>query len=61
MTPPQSISDAVTAKNVRSFANGMRELTDGCNACHRSLGRVVQVPADQKSFSNQRFAPNGKQ
>jgi hypothetical protein len=64
MTPLQSISDAITAKNVRSFANGMRELTDGCNACHRSLGRsfvVVQVPTDQKIFSNQRFAPNGKQ
>jgi hypothetical protein len=40
----------------------MRQLTDGCNACHRSLGRgfvVVQVPTDQQQpiFSNQRFAP----
>jgi hypothetical protein len=64
IAPLQSISDAITAKNARSFASGMHELTDGCNACHRSLGRsfvVIQVPSDQQIFSNQRFAPNSKQ
>jgi len=47
LPPLQSILDATSAKNARNFANGMRELTDGCNACHRSMGRafiVVQVP-----------------
>ena len=62
LPPLQSIVDAANAKNARNFANGMRELTDGCNACHRSLGRgfvVVQVPTDQQQpiFSNQRFTP----
>jgi len=65
LPPLQSILDATSAKNARNFANGMRELTDGCNACHRSMGRafiVVQVPTGQQTiFGNQRFAPNGKQ
>lgn len=65
LPPLQSILDAASAKNARNFADGMRELTDGCNACHRSLGRgfiMVQVPTDrQTNFGNQRFAPNGKQ
>jgi len=43
----------------------MRQLTDGCNACHRSMGwafLVVQVPtARQTVFGNQRFAPTVKQ
>ena len=65
LPPLQSRLDAASAKNARNFADGMRELTDGCNACHRSLGRgfiMVQVPTDrQTNFGNQRFAPNGKQ
>jgi mono/diheme cytochrome c family protein len=65
LPPLQSLLDAASAKNARNFADGMRELTDGCNACHRSLGRgfiMVQVPTDrQTNFGNQRFAPNGKQ
>jgi len=65
LPPLQPILDAASAKNARNFADGMRELTDGCNACHRSLGRgfiMVQVPTDrQTNFGNQRFAPNGKQ
>jgi hypothetical protein len=56
----ESISGVIKAKNPgRGFASAMRELTDGCNACHRMMGRgfvVMQVPtADQQSFSNQRF------
>jgi hypothetical protein len=64
MTPLQSISDAITAKNARSFADNMRELTDGCNACHRSMGWsfvVIQVPTSQQIYGNQRFTPKGKQ
>ena len=65
LPPLQSILDAASAKNARNFADGMRELTDGCNACHRSMGRgfvVVQVPTDRQQpiFGNQQFAPNGK-
>jgi hypothetical protein len=63
LVPPlESIIAAANAKNARKFAVGMRELTEGCNACHRSMGAgfvVVQVPTDQQQpiFSNQRFAP----
>jgi hypothetical protein len=39
------------------------ELTDGCNACHQSIGRgsmVMLVPTEQP-FSNQMFPPQAKQ
>ncbi|CUT09804.1 blr6985 hypothetical protein [Bradyrhizobium sp.] len=56
----QSMSDAIDAKDSRKFAKGLGELTEGCNACHRSLKRsfvVMKVPLDQKPFANQQFAP----
>ena len=56
----QSMSDAIDAKDSRKFAKGLGELTEGCNACHRSLKRsfvVMKVPSDQKPFTNQQFAP----
>ena len=56
----QSMSDAIDAKDSRKFAKGLGELTEGCNACHRSLKRsfvVMKVPPDQKPFANQQFAP----
>jgi len=56
----QSMSDAIDAKDSRKFAKGLGELTEGCNACHRSLKRsfvVMKVPSDQKPFANQQFAP----
>ena len=37
--------------------------TQGCNACHQSMGRgyiVMRVPTEQP-FSNQLFPPQGKQ
>ncbi|EHR02940.1 hypothetical protein [Bradyrhizobium sp. WSM471] len=56
----QSMSDAIDAKDSRKFAKGLGELTEGCNACHRSLKRsfvVIKVPSDEKPFANQQFAP----
>ncbi len=56
----QSMSDAIDAKDSRKFAKGLGELTEGCNACHRSLKRsfvAMKVPSDQKPFANQQFAP----
>ncbi|WP_375309320.1 hypothetical protein WHZ77_18920 [Bradyrhizobium sp. A5] len=59
----QSLSDAIDAKDGRKFAKGLGELTEGCNACHRSLQRsfvVIKVPSEQQPFANQQFAPTGK-
>ena len=58
MTPLQSITDALAGKDARRFGKAFGELTDGCNACHRSIGRsfvLIRVPTDQKIFSNQLF------
>ena len=49
LPPLQSILDAASAKNARNFADGMRELTDGCNACHRSLGRGRSRPTGRRT------------
>jgi hypothetical protein len=62
--PLQSISDAITAKDSRKFASTVRELTDGCNACHRTMDRsfvVMKLPTDQQPPANQVFTPQGKQ
>jgi len=56
----QSASDAIKAKDGRKFTKAMGELTEGCNACHRSMNRsfvVMKVPADQQPFANQQFVP----
>jgi hypothetical protein len=62
--PLQSVSDAIKAKDSRKFASSVRELTEGCNSCHRSMGRdfvVIKLPTDQQAPANQVFAPLGKQ
>src|SRR6266702_574862 len=59
----QSTSDAIAAKDGRKFAKGLGDLTEGCNACHRSMGRsfvVMKVPSDPQPFANQQFAPQAK-
>lgn len=59
----QSMADAINAKDGRKFTKALGELTEGCNACHRSMGRsfvVMKLPADQQPFANQQFAPAGK-
>jgi hypothetical protein len=58
----QAIDDAIAARNSRRFAQAFGELTAGCNACHRSLGRpfiVMKQPSDQP-FGNQQFTPKGE-
>jgi len=59
----QSTSDAITAKDGRKFAKAVGDLTEGCNSCHRSMGRsfvVIKVPSDPQPFANQQFVPQAK-
>ncbi|SFO79733.1 hypothetical protein SAMN05216330_104715 [Bradyrhizobium sp. Ghvi] len=59
----QATSDAIAAKDGRKFAKVMGDLTEGCNSCHRSMGRsfvVMKVPSDPQPFANQQFAPQAK-
>jgi hypothetical protein len=61
-TPIQAVADAIEAKDSRKFASAFGELTAGCNACHRSVGRgfiVMRVPT-ASPFSDQVFPPQGK-
>jgi hypothetical protein len=57
--PVDSISAAIEARDGSQFAKAVGELTDGCNACHKSMGRafiLMRVPSEQP-FSDQSFAP----
>jgi hypothetical protein len=61
--PLLSIADAIAAGDGRKFSVSMRVLTDGCNACHTSMGRsfiAIGVPAGREPPANQIFAPVGK-
>ena len=61
--PVQSTANAVGARDTKRFAKAVGELTDGCNACHQSMGLsyiVMRVPTFS-SFSNQVFPPRSKQ
>ena len=61
--PVQSIADAIAAKDSQRFTKAAGELTDGCNACHKSMGRgfiVIQTPT-ASPFGDQSFAPQKKQ
>lgn len=60
--PVQSIADAIEARDSRRFAKAVGGLTDGCNACHQSMGRgfiVMQMPT-ASPFGDQSFAPPKK-
>jgi hypothetical protein len=60
--PSSSVADAIEAKDSRRFAKAVGELTDGCNACHQSMGRgfiAIRMPT-VSPFSNQSFTPPGK-
>lgn len=60
--PVQSIADAIEARDSKRFAKAVGELTDGCNACHKSMGRdfiAMQMPT-ASPFSDQSFAPQKK-
>jgi hypothetical protein len=58
--PIKAISDAIGAKNRQRFSKAVEGLTEGCNACHRSMGRafiVIQTPPADRPFGNQLFPP----
>jgi hypothetical protein len=60
--PLLSIADAIAAGDDRKFAASMRVLTDGCNACHGSMGRgfiAIAVPTGGQPPANQIFPPSG--
>jgi hypothetical protein len=60
--PVQSVADAIEAKDSRRFAKAFAEFTNGCNACHQSIGRgfiVMRVPTESP-LNNQMFPPQGK-
>jgi mono/diheme cytochrome c family protein len=55
--PAQAVADAIEAKDRRRFAKAFAEFTNGCNACHQSIGRgfiVMRVPTESP-FKNQMF------
>ncbi len=60
--PAQLVADAIEAKDSRLFAKAVGEFTNGCNACHQSIGRgfiVMRVPTESP-FNNQVFPPQAK-
>lgn len=61
--PIKSISDAIGAKDKQGFSKAVEGLTEGCNACHRSMGRafiVIRTPPADRPFGNQLFQPQSK-
>ena len=62
MEPIQSLNKAIETKDSARFTKAFNELTAGCNACHREMGREfieIKVPAESP-FSNQTFVPPTK-
>ena len=60
--PAQAIADAIEARDSELFAKAVEDFTDGCNACHQSIGRgfiVIRVPTESP-FGNQVFPPREK-
>ena len=55
--PLEDVEKAVKARNAAAFDAAYRQLTDSCNACHRSSNLpaiVIKVP-DASAFPNQDF------
>jgi predicted secreted protein len=55
--PLEDIEKAVKARNAAAFDTAYRQLTEACNACHRSANLpaiVIKVP-DASAFPNQEF------
>lgn len=55
--PLEEVEKAVKAKNAVAFDAAYRQLTEACNACHRSANLsaiVIKVP-DASAFPNQEF------
>jgi hypothetical protein len=60
--PLQSVAAAIDARDGQRFARSFGELTEGCNSCHRAMGRgfiVMREPAEGP-FGNQVFPPRTK-
>lgn len=60
--PVQAVADAIEARDSKRFSKAAGELTEGCNACHQSMGRgfiVMRLPGGEPS-GNQSFAPRGR-
>ena len=60
--PVQALASAIAAKDTRAFSNTFGLLTNGCNACHQSMGRgfIVMKTPTVSPFSNQAFPPQRK-
>jgi len=57
--PVQAVADAIKAKDSRAFESTFSSLTNGCNACHQSMGYgyiVMRVPTSSP-FSDQVMPP----
>ena len=55
--PLEEVEKAVKAKNAVAFDAAYRQVTEACNACHRSANLpaiVIKVP-DASAFPNQEF------
>jgi hypothetical protein len=58
----EAISRAIEARDSKRFSKTVSELTNACNACHRSMDRgyiVMRMP-DASPFSDQVFVPQRK-
>jgi hypothetical protein len=59
--PLDALDAAIKAKDQAGFTKAYAELTDGCNACHKSADHamiVIQVPtAGGAAFPDQNFQP----
>jgi hypothetical protein len=61
VTPAMDAVDkAITAKDAAAFTKAYADLTDACNACHKSADHpmiVIQVPSAGTAFLDQNFNP----
>ena len=61
--PIRSVDKAIQSKDSAGFVNAFNQLTAGCNACHREMGREfiqMRVPTESP-FNNQVFSSPAKQ
>jgi len=57
--PLDDVEAAIKAADGPRFDTAFRQLTDACNACHKSanLGVIVIKVPDESAFPNQDFRP----
>ncbi len=58
-SPVKAIQDAIAANDGAKFAQGFKDLTASCNACHQAIGRgfiAITVPT-ASPFSDQSLSP----